>query len=98
MDAGRKSRLVRVNATVQPQPFVPASANRIGLIFITSPADYYAVSTDAMANSNDGMLISTSAGPVELWLDKHGEIVQMGWNIFPHSAPMVACYIEVLGP
>lgn len=94
----RKARLMRVNVTAQPQQLVPANENRIGLCFITSPAANFAVSTDPMANSNDGMLINTNEGLVELWDDKHGPIVKMAWNCWPSGVPAVCCYIEVLGP
>lgn len=57
----------------------PPGQNRVTLSFQPPAAGYYSVWTEPMLTLGVGFVVSPETGPVELTIERHGDIVREPW-------------------
>jgi hypothetical protein len=92
----RSSKITFVTVGTADQELLPPSPGRVALILTGGNAGRVTFSNDIPAILDNGLTIVQQSGPLDLWLERHGTVVQAAWRAIAAVAGTPIGIVEVL--
>jgi len=92
----RSSKITFVSVGTTDQELLPPAPNRVALILTGGNAGRVTFASDIPAALDSGLTIVQQSGPLDLWVERHGTVVQSAWRAIAAVAGTVVGIVEVM--
>jgi len=92
----RSSKITFVSVGTSDQELLAPAMNRVALILTGGTAGRVTCTTDGPAVLDNGLTFVQQSGPLDLWVERHGTVVQSAWRAIAAVAGTVVGIVEVM--